>query len=57
MEVLYIFVKYTKMKSSEFFNSWDIEIKEEYKELYHDFFSSDYIKYFNDNENIKLQNL
>ena len=23
---------------SEFFNSWDIEIKEEYKELYHNFF-------------------
>lgn len=39
------------MNSSEFFNSWDIEIKEEYKELYCNFFSSDYIKYFDKNEN------
>jgi len=32
------------MSSSEFFNSWDIDISEDYRELYHSFFQSDYIK-------------
>jgi hypothetical protein len=38
------------MSSSEFFNSWDIDINEEYRELYHSFFQSDYIKSFDKNE-------
>ena len=41
------------MSSSEFFNSWDLDINEEYKELYHSFFQTDYIKNIYREEKIK----
>ncbi len=31
------------MSTSEVFNSWDLDINEDYRELYHSFFQSDYI--------------
>ena len=43
------------MSSSEFFNSWDISINEEYKELYHSFFQTDYIRYFDRNEGVTAE--